>query len=654
METNSPDSVVQLKQEHSTIMKTSMPLHPLFAVTALLLLLILSACEPLREVKPLPGDTAALSAQVQNLEQLGQYREAAELILNRIGQIQEPARSDFLIRATRLLINAGNIAQAHIILQRIPSESADPVLQTRLQQLQAQILIHEEKPQKALTLLTVNNSLPVPVRALTHELRARAYLLSGNNLESARERILLEPLLPDADKINLNREQIWDSLRQLSPAFLQQMTVEPAPDILSGWMDLINISKTLTDSTDGFENSIALWKSAYPLHPAGGRILEKLIAHYRAIKKPEKLALILPFQGKLSKPASAIRDGFLAAYYQQQQQQARTEIKIYDSSTDNLSIQSLYQQAVADGAEFVVGPLDKQKVAELAGMTEFPVPVLTLNQTEHNPLTFDKLFQFGLNPEDEARQIAERASLEGMQHAITITPQGEWGKRMATAFSERFQELGGTILRHAQYDFRSNDFSQPIKRMLNIDQSEQRYNRLRHAIPTEIKFVPRRRQDVDFIFMAAFPKQARQIVPQLRFHHAADIPVYTTSSAYSGQQSAQQNKDMGGVVICDSEWILSTPGKSDPLQQQLYKHWPNKMGRYARLYALGIDAYRILGQLRWLQSHPSERFEGTTGRLSLREYNRIHRSLKWGRFEGGVVKPVQDIQPTNLPLSDIP
>jgi outer membrane PBP1 activator LpoA protein len=635
-------------------MKIHLSLHSCLLITSLLLALLLSACEPLRDVKPVPGDVAALSLQVQNLEQQGQYREAAELILNQAGQIQEPARTDLLIRATHLLINAGNIERAVSVLQRIPVESADPLLQTRRQLLQAQILIHEEQPEKALALLTVNDALPVALRALTHELRARAYLLSGNNLESARERIVLESLLLDATKIDLNREQIWESLRQLSPVFLQQMTMEPAPDILSGWLSLVMISKTLTDSTDAFEASIAQWKASYPLHPASGRIMEKLIAHYRAIKKPEKLALILPSDGKLSKAAGAIRDGFLAAYYQQQGMQARTEIRVYDSSANNQSIQAIYQQAVADGAEFIIGPLDKEKVTELASMTEFPVPVLTLNQTDNYPVTANNLFQFGLNPEDEARQIAERASLEGMVHAITITPQGDWGKRMATAFSERFQQLGGIILQHAQYDFRSNDFSLPIKRVLNIDESEQRYNRLRNALPTEIKFVPRRRRDVDFIFMAAFPKQARQIVPQLRFHHAADIPVYTTSNAYSGQQSKQQNKDMGGVVICDSDWILSPPGKSDPLYTQLNTLWPRQMDRYARLFALGIDAYRILGQLRWLQGHPSERFEGVTGRLSLGDYNRIHRTLKWGRFEGGEIKAVNDIQPRNLPLSSTP
>ncbi len=630
----------------------SQPLTTLIA--CVLLILLLPACEGIRDRRPAPVEQPGIPTQAQILEQQGQYREAAHLLLQRAEQTREPGRTDLLIRATRLFIHAGDIEQADKVLQSIPPSPTDPILQTRRRQLQAELLLQQDQADKALALLIVDDTLPVTVRALTHELRANAYLQSGNPLESARERIQLEPLLLEADKIALNREQLWQGLLQLSPVFLQQMALKPPPNILSGWLQLVKISKTLMGSTAAFETRIRQWQANYPLHPASGRILENLSAHFRAIKKPEKLALILPMHGKLSKPANAIRDGFLAAHYQQNGSQLRTEIKLYDSSSNQQSIIDLYQQAVTDGAEFIVGPLDKLKVAELASMPNYPVPVLTLNQTDNNLFSADNLFQFGLNPEDEARQIAERTSLEGMNRAITITPQGDWGKRMARAFSERFQQLGGVILQHAQYDFRGNDFSAPIKRMLNIDESERRYNQLRNALAADIKFVPRRRQDVDFIFMAAFPKQARQIVPQLRFHHAADIPVYTTSSSYSGQQTEQQNKDMGGVVMCDSDWMLSTPDQSDPLRQQLNSLWPGKMKRYTRLYALGVDAYLILAQLRWLQSHPAERFDGATGRLHLGEYNRIHRTLKWGRFEDGKIKPLNKIQPRVPSLSTEP
>ncbi len=624
-------------------------------IAGLLLVLLASGCETLQDIKEPPADETNIAIRVNELEQQGQYREAAELLLKQAMQLTEPAKSDQRIRAATLLINAGMIDQANTLVQRLQAEVSDDLQKNRLQLLQARILLHQEQPEQALQLLIINAASPDNIRALVHELRARAYVLMGNNLESARERISLDALLTDEEKIRLNREQTWDTLRQFTPIFLQHMTMAPPPDILSGWLALVSISKTAIQSPQLFESEVASWKQQYPEHPASMEILDKLMAYYRAIKKPEKLALILPMSGKLAKAASAIRDGFLAAHYQNQDNLTRTQIRFYDSSQPDQSILQLYQLAVSEGAEFVIGPLDKQKVTELASMSEFNIPILTLNQSEQPLFSNENLFQFGLNPEDEARQIAERASLEGLVNAVTITPKGDWGNRLALAFNQRFQELGGVVLEQAQYDFRSNDLSAPIKKLLNLDESERRYDRLRHTLPSESKFIPRRRQDVDFIFMAAFPRQARTITPQLRFHHAEDIPLYTTSSAYSGKQSAQQNKDMNGVLMCDSRWMLSIPENADPLRQQLYELWPQQMEQYARLFALGVDAYQLPGQLRWLEKNPNESYEGVTGRLNLNAQKQIQRTLKWGQFTGGEIKLLEDIkQQHNNPLLSSP
>jgi len=637
-------------------MKKNNPLYHCLRTVGLLLILFLSACETMQEIKEPAADESAMMLRISELEQQGQFREAAELLLKQAEQKTDPAKTDDQIRAASLLITGNMIDQAQILVQRLKASVSAPVQKYRVQLLEARILLHQDEGEKALALLSINDGMSDKTRALAHELRARAYLSMGNNLESSRERILLEAYLIDPEKIQINRDQIWESLRQLTPVFLQQMTLAPAPDTLSGWMALINISKTAIQSPELFESEVNIWKQQYPGHPASTYILDKLMAYYRTIKKPEKLALLLPLTGKLSKAAGAIRDGFLAAHYQHENELSRTQIKIYDTSRADQSILQIYQLAVAEGAEFIIGPLDKLKVTELASMSEFTVPVLTLNQSEQQAYAIENLFQFGLNPEDEARQIAERASLEGKINAVTITPRGDWGRRLANAFNQRFQELGGVILEQVQYDFRSNDLSAPIKKLLNLDESERRYNQLKHSLPTELKFIPRRRQDIDFIFMAAFPRQARLIAPQLRFHHAADVPLYTTSSAYSGsKQSSQENKDMNGIFICDSKWMLSLPENAGPMRQQLYELWPQQMERYARLFALGIDAYQLPSQLRWLEINPNESYEGVTGRLNLTAQKQVQRTLKWGQFSKGKINLLEDtMQLHNDPLLSTP
>ncbi|HEC30088.1 MAG TPA: hypothetical protein ENI65_10935 [Gammaproteobacteria bacterium] len=627
------------------MMNTSLPFTVSIRLCLLFVIILSAGCGNVHETDNTTIVESTTVPDILTLEQAQQYGKAADLLLLQARQTNPPEQTRLLLRAVSDLIKANNPGKARRALNLVRADPENRNLSARIKQLASLIFMSEGNTDKALALLIPDITLPEKLQAMTYELRARAFLLSGNMLESVRERIFQENLLTGQDKINHNREQIWNTLQQLSPSVLTQLRLDPPPDILSGWMELATINKTSIHSPELFETEIAAWKKRYPGHPASFQILDKLMARYKAIKQPEKLALIIPLSGKLAKPAMAIRDGFLAAYYQNRTNRARIRIKIYDTSLPGRSIESLYRQAVRDGAEFVIGPLEKDRVASLANMADLTIPVLTLNQVENMQASIGNFFQFGLSPEDEARQVAERASLEGLIRAAIIAPNGEWGERLTRSFSKRFQELGGTVLEQARYNFNSNDLSNPILKLLNLDESKRRFYSLRNALPTEIKFEPRRRQDIDFIFMVAFPRHARLIAPQLRFHQATDIPVYTTSSAYNGTESVQKNRDMNGIVICDSAWILSPPESAGPLHRLLNKIWPQNMGRYARLYAMGIDAYHLAGQVKWLQSNPGERFDGVTGKLYINEQNQVMRNLKWGKFIRGRVTLLKDVQP---------
>ena len=73
----------------------------------------------------------------------------------------------------------------------------------------------------------------------------------------------------------------------------------------------------------------------------------------------------------------------------------------------------------------------------------------------------------------------------------------------------------------------------------------------------ELEFEPRRRQDIDIVFMAAFPAGARQLMPQLAFHHGADLPVHATSHVWSGVPDPANDRDLDGVVFGDMPWLAA-------------------------------------------------------------------------------------------------
>ena len=186
---------------------------------------------------------------------------------------------------------------------------------------------------------------------------------------------------------------------------------------------------------------------------------------------------------------------------------SRPSLRFYNANTAN--IDSVYPLAISEGAELVVGPLQKDAVDVLADGRELQLPTLALNhlssRAAQSPPPAQRLFQFGLPPEDEARQIAERAWLEGFERAVCVTPDDAWGRRLQEAFARHWRALGGVVLEHVSYPPATRDFAAPIKELLNVTGSVQRARELAAVVGQKVEGEPRRRMDVDFVFMAAFP-----------------------------------------------------------------------------------------------------------------------------------------------------
>ncbi len=367
------------------------------------------------------------------------------------------------------------------------------------------------------------------------------------------------------------------------------------------------------------------------------------------VKRAEKIALLLPTTGQLSSAARVVIEGFMAARDQDKQRANITaEVQVYN--TDAEPIVGLYQTAIAQGATIVVGPIEKEKVAELKAARNFPVPVLALNYfTEPAPAAAtnpaqaatprDKgyFFQFGLAVEDEAEQIADQAVLEGYQAAAVLYPDSEWGKRVAQSFMQRWRKQGGTIAANLL-------FSDPAKVAPDL-------KRLLAPKPgsADAKAKLRRRQDIDFIFLLATPDQARQIKPILNFYYAGDIPVYATSSIYTGTSDPTRDRDLNGIFFVDQPWLLED---DDAMKSFAQSHWPNQSGQTARLRGLGIDAYRLQDQLTLFASSAHTRVQGVTGQLNSDKARKIHRHLSWARIHNGMAELMQSASDTPEPLTE--
>jgi hypothetical protein len=590
---------------------------------------LLSACagrEPALVTVLRPEPAQPQLNQAEQYEAAGNWLAAAHSWRELASSQDSPQREDSQLRALELLLRTGALDEARQLIGTI--QPAQTGQQLRLRLALAELALARQQPDEALDLLQALTITEPAQRIRLMQLRADAYRQTGQYLEAAQQRITLDPLL-DAAQREQNHFAIWEALNRLSVTRLDALLPTATDFVLRGWLELASLSKTSTIGGGEQRPQLATWQQRYPQHPASQTLLLTLRElEQRPLLQAGQIALLLPLEGKFREAARAVRDGFFAAYYAGPQH-AQNRIRVYPTRPDNVN--QRYEQAMRDGAGIVVGPLNKDALLNLLTRPQFPVPVLALNDIPGYD-TPTNLYLFALSPEDEARQVAEHIWLNGHSRGVALYPQGAWGKRLFDAFQQRWQQLGGELIDGVAYDSAGKDFAGPVRTLLAIDESRQRHRRIENTMVQKLKFEMRRRQDIDFVFFAANPTHARQLRPQFDFYNAAGLPLYTTSHVYTGKPDRRADRDMNGVVFGDMPWTLKA---GTPLRQRVQNLWADQRHAYTRLFAFGIDAYRLLPQLQRLAQYPFTRLTGATGSLRIDETARVRRELSWAEFRAG-------------------
>lgn len=308
------------------------------------------------------------------------------------------------------------------------------------------------------------------------------------------------------------------------------------------------------------------------------------------------IALLLPLHSAVfGRAAEAFRQGYTTAATFQ----PGLPILAYPTGDRTEDILKAYRLAVQSGAALVVGPLTRDAVAALFDET-LPVPTLALNLPERHHALPQNLYIFSLHIESEARQVAHLAFSEGRRTALTVTAATALGKRVQGAFSEEWLKLGGTIVER-----------------LNFTPNQSSYPKLRAAIA---------KIEADMLFLAADAEKARIVRPYLD----RTIPTYATSQVYDDNGQSRRNLDLNLIRFVEMPWLIQAdhpavvtyPRPAAPLSVE-----------QERLYALGIDAYRISVQL--LAPIPDAwPLDGVTGQIDL-DGRQFTRALTAAQFRQG-------------------
>ncbi len=596
------------------------------------------ACQPMHSKQQTINDRQRTKA-----EKSDDYKTAAERYIVLAESVKGKRQASLYLQAGQAFWRSNQLKAVVDALSKIDHKQLSKSQQHEAIMLTAKLALAQDKTTQALDSLasidTADANTNIQRQVL--ELTIIAYQLTESWLAKANSHLTIANLLPQ-DKRKKNQDDLWQTLMMLTPETLLSSSHRGRPAIDNGWFTLAHIVQSYRLKPHNLMIAVANWQHDYPNHPADPKLYNTILeAGTRLPQQLINIAVLLPNDGPFSNQANAIKQGIIAAHFS-----ARSDAKLHffditiDPSGKNNTVHQ-YQKAVNNNIDIVIGPLDKSSISQLADISTLPVPVLALNRLP-DIAGKKNLFQFGLAPEDDITTITNYALEQNFQRAIVIAPNNNWGERIASIFSRQWLNKGGVLLGRAHYNSNNSDFSAIITPLLGLDASKKRAKLLKKTLSIEVKFEPRRRQDIDFIFLVARPLKARQLMAQLKFHRADNLPLMATSHAYEGYENAQQNLDLNHLIINDIPWILNQAALTDPAYIALRDNEDKHFNQFIRLYALGVDAYRLVAKLNQLSRLSSLTFQGATGGLSINELGQITRQMSQAVFRKGKIKPTPD------------
>ncbi len=301
------------------------------------------------------------------------------------------------------------------------------------------------------------------------------------------------------------------------------------------------------------------------------------------------IALVLPSQqGIFAAAAEAVRQGFFAAH---KVSGSTATIQVIETGDDFEQIGTALAAARNRGVRVAVGPLQRDAVNAIVEGGRAVLPLITLNFPEREAAAPPTMIAFGLSAEAEAERVVQialgsfislRQGVSTGARIMVLTGAGALDKRIAQAYVNALRAAGEV----------------PV----TVEANPAALSRLARQFETG---------NYDAVFLALGAREASLARPRI----ARGIAVFGTSQLNVGDPAGSPTAaplafDLEGVRFIDMPWLLQPdhpavmvyPPPSRPMTLET-----------ARLYALGIDAFRV-AQL-WMKGETRFELDGVTGRL---------------------------------------
>ncbi len=590
------------------------------------IVLLLSGCAA--------GDRSGSYADNAPLSAFGPLTHDSQWYLSQIDNAAPEDRFALQVLATRRLIADGDNSQATAIQQQLAREAITPRQKVALRLLNALQLGKQGQSSKALNRIAGIDLRPLdsPTVQFYYRLQSELLLKTGQKTAAANSLISLEPYL-SGDLVSKNEQQIWLLLKDSDSNTLKNYSnaaTRMKREKAAGWFELAQIAKAATNQSQLFAD----WQKRYPQHPAGAFFTPAAESQQPAITDSsgitatadiQKIAVLLPLSGKLTEPANALKAGL-----EQANLAAGNKLSFSYYDENSLPMPELLAKAQQNGAQLVIGPLQKNKVEQLSA-SHVAIPVLALNQLGNQPAA-DNLYYFSLSPEDEAAQIAQKIHEDGLKNPLLLLPSNALGDRTAAGFNSYWQSLD--IGEATVAKFRSRDELLSLLR--------QKLGGSAAGAPLQAGQVQSLADDpandpnrVDAIFMLASAFEASNIKSSIDMM-LGDSPVRPTYYLGSKSNSSGLRADvalaLNGMQLGDMPWMLNRMPEEFAIAKTAL---PQASGDQLRLYAMGYDAAKLVSLLSELRQNPDMTMNGLTGILRVTTDGVILHDLFWTRYTNG-------------------
>ncbi len=597
------------------------------------MLLIVSGCEttPGSSIPTVPGEEH---------QEFWNFADAENLV-ERAFRTTAPSKANLLyLEAARIFLALGDSNKASRIVARIQPDHLDSRTDFQYRLFQIELLMESSRLNEALLesrALTPRNETD---RTQLLLMQARLEEGLGRFKEAANTLISLPPSPENQQAIN---DKIWQYIN-LAANETPSLNSEHSQGFrdarqLSNERAWWQLSQALQEGFDPSEQRYILknWMKMHRDHPATRFLPSSLVQLLSAPEKGKQVALMLPLSGPLGNAGRIVRDGYIAGYLHHPPGTVTTRsnsvsISVFDTYGQDMG--ALYEQAVHAGAEVIVGPLSKAHVSDLSQVVRRDIPVLALNTLSPGTPSPDDFLQLSLAIEDEAQALAEKLQQQQVKNIAVIYGPDAWALRGNQAFTQFWSNRGSINLTSAGFED-PRKITQTVGDLFAVGDSMARHESLNRLTGLDSEMVPRSRQDIQALVALVNGRQMRALKPALAFHFVRGTPIYTSSQVLQ-DLNPQAYSSLEGIYLCEIPWLVT----NSTLRRDIESAFPGYNNRLAPLYAMGIDAYRLVARMELFTLSADDHILGGTGMLSLGAGGRIERKLVWATIRQGKLEPL--------------